>query len=187
LWPSPSAEHNWGAVTPIHMQDAEGSRRWTIHTPDQRLRVFVSSTLNKLAPERVAARQAIAQLRLIPVMFEAGAPAPTRRVTRTRPTCHRARRIHWRRYGWVGPDQKISGLEDEYLLSRGKPSLFYVKALAPDRELLVLDNVDIFWRWRQCSLRGVRAGFGALVRPDYGKLLGCRRDLSAPGGDSARD
>jgi hypothetical protein len=42
--------------------------------------------------------------------------------------------IYWQRYGWVGPDQKISGLEDEYLLSRGKPSLFYVKAPTPDRE-----------------------------------------------------
>jgi hypothetical protein len=30
-----------------------------IRTPDQRVRVFVNSTLDELAPERVAAREAI--------------------------------------------------------------------------------------------------------------------------------
>ncbi|HSL24951.1 MAG TPA: DUF4062 domain-containing protein, partial [Acidimicrobiia bacterium] len=44
-----------------------------IRTPDQRLRVFVSSTLGELAPEREAARTAINTLRLTPVMFELGA------------------------------------------------------------------------------------------------------------------
>jgi len=45
----------------------------TIRTTDQRLRVFVSSTLEELAPERRAAREAITGLRLTPVFFEAGA------------------------------------------------------------------------------------------------------------------
>jgi len=44
-----------------------------IRTPDQRVRVFVSSTLDELAPERAAAREAITQLHLTPVFFEAGA------------------------------------------------------------------------------------------------------------------
>ncbi len=44
-----------------------------IRTPDQRVRVFVSSTLEELAPERAAARQAIERLRLTPVLFELGA------------------------------------------------------------------------------------------------------------------
>ena len=44
-----------------------------IRTPDQRLRVFVSSTLQEVADERKAARQAIEHLRLAPVMFELGA------------------------------------------------------------------------------------------------------------------
>ncbi len=45
----------------------------------------------------------------------------------------------------MGPDQKISGLEDEYLLSRGNPSLFYVKAPRPDREAgldALLDRIE---------------------------------------------
>ena len=41
-----------------------------ILTPDQRLRVFVSSTLQELAEERVAAKEAITRLRLTPLMFE---------------------------------------------------------------------------------------------------------------------
>ena len=44
-----------------------------IRTPDQRLRVFVSSTLRELADERAAVKEAITQLHLAPVMFELGA------------------------------------------------------------------------------------------------------------------
>src|SRR6476620_12148720 len=50
-----------------------------ILTPDQRIRVFISSTLEELASERVAARRAIQRLRLVPVRYESGArPHPTR-------------------------------------------------------------------------------------------------------------
>src|SRR5690348_11973147 len=52
---------------PAHVAPTPG-----IRTPDQRLRVFVSSTLQELSEERVAARQAISRLRLIPVLFELG-------------------------------------------------------------------------------------------------------------------
>src|SRR5260370_9673315 len=57
---------------------ADSGSRWSagIRTPDQRLRVFVSSTLGELGAERGAARAAIEQLRLVPVVFEAGAPPP---------------------------------------------------------------------------------------------------------------
>jgi hypothetical protein len=44
-----------------------------IRTPDQRVRVFVSSTLEELAAERQAVAAAITQLRLTPVLFELGA------------------------------------------------------------------------------------------------------------------
>ena len=51
----------------------------SIRTPDQRLRVFVSSTLAELAAERAAAREAIERLQLTPVLFELGArPHPPR-------------------------------------------------------------------------------------------------------------
>lgn len=107
-----------------------------IRTPDQRLRVFVSSTLGELADERSAARSAIEQLRLAPVMFEAGArPHPPRALYRA----YLAQSdvfvgIYWQRYGWVAPDMEISGLEDELRLSAGMPRLIYVKRPAPEME-----------------------------------------------------
>lgn len=54
-----------------------------ILTPDQRIRVFISSTLEELADERVAARRAIQRLRLVPVWYESGArPHPPRSMYR---------------------------------------------------------------------------------------------------------
>src|SRR5438034_4564787 len=107
-----------------------------IRTPDQRVRVFVSSTLDELAPERAAAREAVTQLRLTPVFFESGArPYPPRELYRD----YLAQSdiflgIYWQRYGWVAPGMQVSGLEDEYQLSTGKPKLIYMKTPAPARE-----------------------------------------------------
>src|SRR5499427_7811522 len=107
-----------------------------IRTPDQRVRVFVSSTLDELAPERAAAREAISQLRLTPVLFEMGArPYPPRELYRA----YLAQSdifvgLYWQRYGWVAPGMQLSGLEDEYQLSVGKPKLIYIKTPAQERE-----------------------------------------------------
>ena len=98
-------------------------------TPDQRLRVFVSSTLGELADERVAAREAINRLRLTPVLFELGArPHPPRDLYRSYlAQSHIFLGIYWERYGWVAPGESISGLEDEYVLSDQMPKLIYIK------------------------------------------------------------
>jgi hypothetical protein len=96
----------------------------------------VSSALEELAAERRAVRDAIAGLRLVPVMFELGArPHPPRSVYRA----YLAQSqifvgIYWQSYGWVAPGERVSGLEDEYLLSAGLPRLVYVKSPAPERE-----------------------------------------------------
>jgi len=105
-------------------------------TPDQRVRVFISSTLEELADERVAARDAVEQLNLVPVMFELGArPHPARDLYRADlDQSHIFIGIYWERYGWVAPGETISGLEDEYRLSRSKPSLTYVKDPSPGRD-----------------------------------------------------
>ena len=90
-------------------------------TPDRRVRVFVSSTLQELAAERQAVRDAVTRLRLVPVMFELGArPHPPRQVYRA----YLAQSqvfvgIYWQSYGWVAPGEQVSGLEDEYLLCGG--------------------------------------------------------------------
>jgi hypothetical protein len=107
-----------------------------IRTPDQRVRVFVSSTLGELAAERQAVRDAVTSLRLVPVLFELGArPHPPRNVYRS----YLAQSqvfvgIYWQSYGWVAPGEQVSGLEDEYQLAAGLPRLIYVKGPAPDRE-----------------------------------------------------
>lgn len=112
------------------------SPRPGIRTPDQRLRVFVSSTLQELVAERATAREAISHLRLTPVLFELGArPHPPKDLYRA----YLAQSdiflgIYWQRYGWVAPGMDVSGLEDEYRLAGSRPKLIYVKFPAPERE-----------------------------------------------------
>lgn len=115
-----------------------------IRTPDQRLRVFVSSTLEELAPEREAAKEAVARLNLTPVMFELGArPHPPRELYRAYlEQSHVFVGIYWQRYGWIAPGEEVSGLEDEYLLSGSRPKLIYVKRPAPEREGRLEELID---------------------------------------------
>jgi predicted ATPase len=107
-----------------------------IATPDQRLRVFVSSTLEEMAGERAAAREAIESLRLTPVMFELGARpyAPRELYGAYLAQSDVFVGIYGERYGWVGPGADVSGLEDEYQLAEHKPRLLYVKRPAPARD-----------------------------------------------------
>ncbi|MEV8215066.1 DUF4062 domain-containing protein [Leifsonia sp. NPDC077715] len=108
-----------------------------IRTPDQRLRIFVSSTLKELAAERRAARSAIERLHLAPVMFELGArPHPPRELYRAYlEQSDVFVGLYWERYGWVAPDEQVSGLEDEYnLCPPDLPRLIYIKDPAPARE-----------------------------------------------------
>src|SRR5258706_15413552 len=112
------------------------SETGVVHTPDQRLRVFVSSTLDELAAERRAVRDAVTRLRLVPVMFELGArPHPPREVYRSYLGQSQVFvGIYWQSYGWIAPGEQISGLEDEYGLAAGLPRLIYVKSPAGERE-----------------------------------------------------
>jgi Domain of unknown function (DUF4062) len=115
-----------------------------IRTPDQRVRVFVGSTLKELAAERQAVREAVNRLRLVPVMFELGArPHPPRQLYRA----YLAQSqvfvgVYWQSYGWVAPGEEVSGLEDEYRLSAGMPRLIYVKEPAPGREKRLTGLLD---------------------------------------------
>jgi predicted ATPase len=107
-----------------------------IATPDRRLRVFISSTLEELAPERAAVRAAVRGLHLTPVMFELGARAhPPRALYRAYlEQSDVFVGIYGEHYGWTAPDMEVSGLEDEYQLSAGRPRLLYVRHDAPARE-----------------------------------------------------
>lgn len=115
-----------------------------IRTPDQRLRVFVSSTLQELAQERATARQAIRRLRLSPILFELGArPHPPRDLYRAYlGQSDVFLGIYWEKYGWLAPGEDVSGLEDEYRLATDKPKLIYIKTPAPEREPRLGELVD---------------------------------------------
>src|SRR6266487_1225862 len=125
-------------VTAPPGEESPGGRAGVILTPDQRVRVFISSTLEELAAERAAARRAIQRLHLVPVWYESGArPHPPRRMYRAYLKQSQVFvGIYWQRYGWVAPGMEISGLEDEYRLAAaaGKPMLLYLKRPAPGRE-----------------------------------------------------
>lgn len=120
------------------------SRKPHIRTPDQKLRVFISSTLRELADERTAARESVEKLQLIPVMFELGArPHPPKDL-------YQAYLfqsdifvgIYWQSYGWIAENETISGIEDEYRLSGSLPRLIYVKEPSNDREQKLKEMLD---------------------------------------------
>jgi hypothetical protein len=117
-------------------EDSLRDRAAVILTPDQRVRVFISSTLEELAEERAAALRAIRRLHLVPVWFESGArPHPPQSMYRAYLEQSQIFvGIYWQRYGWVGPGMEISGLEDEFRLAAGKPMLLYLKRPAPNQE-----------------------------------------------------
>ena len=151
-----------------------------IWTPDQRLRVFVSSTVGEhgeLAEERIAVTRAITAMRLTPVLFELGArPHPPQELYRA----YLAQSdvfigLYWQRYGRVGPGQEISELEEEFKLARerGLPRLLYVKTPAPDRQPRLTDLLGRVKRDAADSYRYFRtpAELGRLVRDDLATLL----------------
>ena len=146
-----------------------------IRTPDQRLRVFVSSTLQELAPERAAARRAISSLRLSPVLFELGArPHPPRALYRAYLSQSDVFvGIYWQSYGWVAPDEAVSGLEDEYDLAGQLPKLIYVKAPAPEREPRLAALMDRVRADDRASYKRFESAeeLGALLAEDLALML----------------
>jgi predicted ATPase len=116
----------------------------TIQTPDQRVRVFVSSTMKELAAERAAVREAVERLHLTPVLFELGArPHPPKELYLAYlRQSHVFLGIYGEQYGWIAPGETISGLEDEYLASGDKPRLVYVRSPAPGRDARLAEMLE---------------------------------------------
>src|SRR4051794_32727488 len=127
------------------MTTTAASSRAAIRTPDQRLRVFVSSTLKELAAERKAARSAIERLAAAPVMFELGArPHPPRELYRAYlEQSDIFVGLYAERYGWVAPGETVSGLEDEYNLAPPTmPRLLYVRDGPGPREPRLVELLE---------------------------------------------
>src|ERR1017187_780516 len=106
---------------------------------DEKLRIFVSSTINECAAERAIARKAIESLNHTAILFEAvGArPYPPRETyaTRLRESDVMVA-IYRQEYGWIAEGLSISGVHDEFLIAREAriPVLAYVLRPAPARE-----------------------------------------------------
>lgn len=148
-------------IAPVAAHSAGASGR-SIRTPDQRLRVFVSSTLKELAAERKAARAAIERLRLAPVMFELGArPHPPRSLYRAYlEQSDVFVGLYGVSYGWVAPDENVSGLEDEYNLAPATmPKLIYIVETADARDPRLARLID---RIREDDT----ASYSYIVSPD---------------------
>ncbi|MDG4825625.1 tetratricopeptide repeat protein [Asanoa sp. WMMD1127] len=112
------------------LQGSTDEAAFVTRTPDRRLRVFVSSALDELEPERLAVRDAIARMRLVPVMFELGARA-------REPASGDVYR------DYIEPSQVFVGIyserfhpaiEEEFDLAGDLPKLIYVKSPAPERD-----------------------------------------------------
>ncbi|GIF52621.1 putative ATPase [Asanoa ferruginea] len=117
-----------------------------ILTPDQRVRVFVSSSMTELTEERQAVREAIGQVRLLPVMFDQGArPHAPRDVYRAYLEQSQIFiGVYGESYGWVAPGEEISGLEDEFRMAVLLPRLIYVKDAdhRDPRLVAMLDGIE---------------------------------------------
>ncbi|MEL4320528.1 DUF4062 domain-containing protein [Leifsonia sp. YIM 134122] len=157
-------------------------RAGRIRTPDQRLRVFVSSTLQELSAERRAARSAIEELRMAPVMFELGArPHPPRDLYRAYlEQSDVFVGLYWERYGWVAPDEEVSGLEDEYNLTpTAMPKLIYIRhsSAREPRLTALLDRIrsDDTASYKSFSSADE---LGEYLRGDLATLLAERFDAS---------
>ncbi|MCR2793545.1 DUF4062 domain-containing protein [Microbacterium sp. zg.Y625] len=154
----------------------------SIRTPDQRIRVFISSTLRELEPERRAVRAVVERLHLAPVMFELGArPHPPRALYRSYlQQSDIFLGLYWERYGWVAPDEEISGLEDEYRLSTALPSLIYIKEPAPQREDRLAGLLDAIRSDDRTSYKSFQTPeeLADLVLADIATLLAERFDAA---------
>ena len=160
-----------------------------IRTPDQRLRVFVSSTLKELAPERRAARAAIERLALAPVMFELGArPHPPRELYRAYlEQSDIFVGVYWEQYGWIAPGEEVSGLEDEWNLAPDIPKLIYLKRSEHRQERLdeLLDRIRDDDDASYVTFTDVDE-LAALVTADLATLLAERFDAASRRREPAR-
>jgi predicted ATPase len=157
-----------------------------IRTPDQRLRVFVSSTLAELAAERRVVERAIAALRLTPVLFEQGArPHPPHEVYQAYlEQSDVFIGLYWQQYGQIIPGRQVSGLEEEFELSNELPRLLYVKSPAPDRDTKLADLLARIKADSATSYHYFRtpAELARLVRDDLAVLLSERFTASPAAG-----
>ncbi len=93
--------------------------------------------------------------------------------------------LYWQSYGRISPGMEVSGLEEEFELSRELPRLLYIKEPAPNREPRL---TELLSRMRpEVSYRRFRtqAELDQLVRDDLATLLSERFVAGRPAPDGA--
>ena len=93
--------------------------------------------------------------------------------------------LYWQSYGRISPGMEVSGLEEEFELSRELPRLLYIKEPAPDREPRL---TELLSQMRpEASYRRFRSSseLDQLVRDDLATLLSERFVAGRPAPDGA--
>lgn len=134
----------------------------------EKLRVFISSSIRECPEERAIARKSVQSINHEPVLFEHAGARPyssrdwyLRKVTEANIFVG----IYRNSYGYVAPDMKISGLEDEYRLAqeRGMPCLFYVNSDDSQRDPQLRNLMeDMKGRTKICFYKDPTDLFGRL-------------------------
>ncbi|GIF67712.1 hypothetical protein Ais01nite_57470 [Asanoa ishikariensis] len=131
--------------------------------------MFVSSTIDELAPERQAVRDAVLGLRLIPVMAESAArPHPRRDINRAYlRESHLFVGIYWQGFG------DPPGVEEEFECAADLPKLVYVKQPAPDRDPRLAAMLARIQQDARVSYRifGTAGELRHMIRDDIALLL----------------
>ena len=186
--PHPGRQQHWSGVASFHraghLRNLGALDDTRIRTPDQRLRVFVSSTLHELAEERAAVTRAVARAGVHAGAVRAGGTATPSQgaVPRLSPAERRLRGVVLAGVRLDRARAQISGLEDELELANGLPRLLYVKAPAPDRQArlaAMLDRIRAEGADSYQHFRSVRQ-LGRLVRDDLALLLSERFVATGP-------
>ena len=149
---------------------------------DRRVRVFVSSTLEELAPERAAVRAAVERLRLTPVMFELGrTAAPAARAVHVLPAAERHLPRAVRRVVRLGRARRtISGLEDEYLLAARPPAAALRQEPGARARARLTEMIERIWTTSGVSTAPFRDADGARRRGWPTTSRCCSPSASAP-------
>jgi hypothetical protein len=120
-----------------YRQAADFATQARISDPDV-IRVFISSTMSDMQPERQAVIEALWNLELTPVFAEdwgsrSGSPRDV--CLGQVADCHIYLGIFWQRYGYIDPETNISATEEEYdqACQCRMPILTYVKNEAEEK------------------------------------------------------
>src|SRR5262249_42449717 len=79
--------------------------------------------------------------------------------------------LYWQQYGQIGTGMKVSGLEEEFKLSRDLPRLMYVKTPAPNRDPRLAHLLSCLKAQTSYHTFATAAELDRLVRDDLATLL----------------